>query len=617
MKRHYAICAFLVNLVACGNGTDIDSTSPVVSLIVSPTKVKVGQKTDISWAATNAKTCEAEGDWSGGRALFGTEEYLIEQKKPYLFSIRCKDSYGKTASASAELSVEYPGELIDEHLYINNNAIHYKNSYTLSLNDKILVDIVRFEEAYFILWYDSSENTTGAQEAGANYTGLQAHMIHDDYVENISDLFVKSSFESLFKKTISEAGFIVCSNRECYFFYENGGANFVDISDYLNGYEIDSIEYNNGILSLFCVRQQLRQRLGEVDITDYDLKRIDFNRDLVLIGDAVTLDMPLNFTTLTSNTSNLGFGYAFQDNSEGRIVWGQKYLFDALSFKENLHLDEMELVHRSINYYLGFSDVDFLFSERYSFRRQPQLFLLHVSRYYNLLKEAETSVIPDLIDNYNLQISLLEDMLTLSSSKYKPVEIFDEFYFDNIGCRPYLIFSPDSDFWANSVNVPVNYTSDYIIALLNVGSDTALEIAVSLLETNYLLLDELQSTSWRYWLGAGLTGWDDQQINRPSFSGLRDSPYAAHIIYRSADAEAFLKACSDVELSNALSFDCVSLRQRLLRFIGEGSLQPFLLGYFPDVDARQVLSEKVQRKFARRVYISDLKNHLYLQSIFD
>ena len=168
-------------------------------------------------------------------------------------------------------------------------------------------------------------------------------------------------------------------------FFGNGNFINLKVTEFTNLYDINSIDFSENKLFLELVRKYPTQNLHQEDGTIYDRKGLVFSKEFVLIeGPKDISDSEFNFGNSTS-INNFNYLYAFQDNSEGRIVWGQKYLLDALILKENLNDLETKILNESLDFYMSFSDINFLFTKRYSFNRQSQIFLLHISRYYNLL----------------------------------------------------------------------------------------------------------------------------------------------------------------------------------------------------------------------------------------
>jgi hypothetical protein len=106
---------------------------PTINLTASESTVPAGGAVTLSWTAAHADRCEANGGWSGGKSLAGSEVVagLTEQTT---FSLTCAGSGGSavvmtSVSALGEITVNWvaPSEnvdgtpLVDLHSY----RIHY------------------------------------------------------------------------------------------------------------------------------------------------------------------------------------------------------------------------------------------------------------------------------------------------------------------------------------------------------------------------------------------------------------------------------------------------------------------------------------------------------------
>src|SRR5262245_12418648 len=76
---------------------------PTVSLTAAPASISSGSASTLSWGSTDAASCTASGDWSGNRAVSGTESTgVLTGSKSY--SLTCTGP-GGSASASAQVTV--------------------------------------------------------------------------------------------------------------------------------------------------------------------------------------------------------------------------------------------------------------------------------------------------------------------------------------------------------------------------------------------------------------------------------------------------------------------------------------------------------------------------------
>jgi hypothetical protein len=83
MKQNYGYLIILVTaLVGCGGGGAANTTSPppalpVLSLSSSQDQVQVNTELVLTWSSSNATSCSALGDWSGDKALSGSESVTV------------------------------------------------------------------------------------------------------------------------------------------------------------------------------------------------------------------------------------------------------------------------------------------------------------------------------------------------------------------------------------------------------------------------------------------------------------------------------------------------------------------------------------------------------------
>ena len=85
-------CPVSVNLKA--NGSD------------GPITVSYKNNVNLSWTSENASSCEASGDWSGIRAVSGSQTIQMNEVKTHNFTLTCQDSTGsKTETDSVTVEV--------------------------------------------------------------------------------------------------------------------------------------------------------------------------------------------------------------------------------------------------------------------------------------------------------------------------------------------------------------------------------------------------------------------------------------------------------------------------------------------------------------------------------
>ena len=71
-----------------------------------PITVSYKSNVVLDWESSNAAYCEASGDWSGTKAVSGTQTVQMNQVKTHTFTLTCHDSSGtKTATDSVTVNV--------------------------------------------------------------------------------------------------------------------------------------------------------------------------------------------------------------------------------------------------------------------------------------------------------------------------------------------------------------------------------------------------------------------------------------------------------------------------------------------------------------------------------
>jgi hypothetical protein len=81
------------------------SSSPTVTLSVTPTTITTGERATLTWSSTNASSCTASGAWSGAQATSGTQNVSPTQGGSSTYILTCNGA-GGSAQASAELTVK-------------------------------------------------------------------------------------------------------------------------------------------------------------------------------------------------------------------------------------------------------------------------------------------------------------------------------------------------------------------------------------------------------------------------------------------------------------------------------------------------------------------------------
>ncbi len=105
----FLVVSTVAILAACGGGGGANNQNntpiaPDVGISLGVNQVNVGDTITITWGATNADQCFAEGDWSGDRPINGSELFSPGAPGEYIFQLTCF-SQNVSSSASATLSV--------------------------------------------------------------------------------------------------------------------------------------------------------------------------------------------------------------------------------------------------------------------------------------------------------------------------------------------------------------------------------------------------------------------------------------------------------------------------------------------------------------------------------
>ena len=120
---------FLLTLLvtACGGGggggggsnTPPPSPAPTISFSASPVSVLLNSTSTFSWSSTNATSCTASGStqWSGSKAISGTEDVLITISGNTTFTLSCSGAGGsRNASVTIEGFRQTDGVVVDGYI---------------------------------------------------------------------------------------------------------------------------------------------------------------------------------------------------------------------------------------------------------------------------------------------------------------------------------------------------------------------------------------------------------------------------------------------------------------------------------------------------------------------
>lgn len=82
----------------------VDTLTPSIEIVVSPSTVYVGEEVTIGWFALNVDQCEAFGDWSGSKPTSGTETFVPTEAGTRFLRLSCMNGV-ESILGSATLEV--------------------------------------------------------------------------------------------------------------------------------------------------------------------------------------------------------------------------------------------------------------------------------------------------------------------------------------------------------------------------------------------------------------------------------------------------------------------------------------------------------------------------------
>lgn len=472
---------------------------------------------------------------------------------------------------------------------------------------------VEWDGGFYILLYDGAKNVAGSSGQANYYDGIELYSLKNQQLTYISNFFYESSIDSFFRSVADVDELVICASRECSLFKSDNSTNRFSTSEVGESLIVTGLqrsEASDGYLVLLKEAFPI-ERAGEVDSREYKAFSALLDKDFVLssvkeISNAELLgEINLEVSRIEQQF------FLRQDNLEGRVAWGQHYILDWYILLEKtgaISSNRRQLLDDNIEFYIRQNVKDILTSRRYSIDRRDALFLLHVSRYSQIL--ASYSALEGRLANENsFEEARYALGLYLDLDDVDTIETVSPYYFSELREeRTYLKFSENSVFWADGVNVPVNYASDYIIALIGKADVQNIEMAESLLATHFDLMWSPFAPSWLYWYGDGLRGWKGISINTNEYGGDKTGN-AADVTYRSTDAMALLTWCEKFQGYSA-KFDCEAVKEDVYDLILIGNLEPHLLRFFVDRDTK--LNSVAQSRYSRLSYINDLRNLLFL-----
>ncbi len=145
--RFLSISLISFLLISCGGGGgSAQAPDPVatVSLSANNSEVEIGSPVMLSWSSTNAQSCLASGNWSGTKAVSGSEEIIVNQSGMNSFNLTCS---GESSSGSASVVVNgvIPRIDITNDIFSNRSSdcADYDENYRSSVRD--LTRVIDFE----------------------------------------------------------------------------------------------------------------------------------------------------------------------------------------------------------------------------------------------------------------------------------------------------------------------------------------------------------------------------------------------------------------------------------------------------------------------------------------
>jgi hypothetical protein len=97
-------------------------TPVTVTLAAEPSSIVEGEMAMLTWSSSGASTCQASGDWFGGRELSGSE-YIAGLSTHGSFQIECSGD-GGVATASASISVAAPATEATLNLWAAETSVY-------------------------------------------------------------------------------------------------------------------------------------------------------------------------------------------------------------------------------------------------------------------------------------------------------------------------------------------------------------------------------------------------------------------------------------------------------------------------------------------------------------
>ncbi len=91
--------------------TSVTVNSPSVSISANPTQIAFRGSSTITWSSSNAGSCNASGDWSGGKATSDSQSTgALNQVKTYIYTLTCSGNGSASNTASVTVTAPVPND---------------------------------------------------------------------------------------------------------------------------------------------------------------------------------------------------------------------------------------------------------------------------------------------------------------------------------------------------------------------------------------------------------------------------------------------------------------------------------------------------------------------------
>ena len=93
---------------SAGNSSEVaELLAPVISFSVSSLEITVNETVTLSWSSSNTSSCTASGDWSGSRAVSGSEDVTLATSGDFTYTLSCSGQ-GGSSTLSVSVSATAP-----------------------------------------------------------------------------------------------------------------------------------------------------------------------------------------------------------------------------------------------------------------------------------------------------------------------------------------------------------------------------------------------------------------------------------------------------------------------------------------------------------------------------